>query len=66
VQSKLGHASIAQTDTYLNAERMGLRKSMRRSDEAATVARSSQEKAVSSTERTSHLEPETDHKPLVN
>lgn len=34
VKEMLGHASLAQTDTYLNPTLEGLKDSMRRSDEA--------------------------------
>jgi len=40
VRDMLGHADISTTSRYLNAERQGLRESMRRSDEAAAVAQS--------------------------
>jgi integrase len=46
VQEMLGHANVSQTSTYLNATRIGLQESMRRSDESVPrcnpVARQSQ------------------------
>ena len=36
VQEMLGHSSLEQTSTYLNVERVGLRASMRKSDDART------------------------------
>jgi len=38
VQEMLGHASLAQTATYLHAHEMGLRDSMRKFDAAARQA----------------------------
>ena len=43
VKEMLGHANISQTDTYLNAARLGLHESMRRFDDSRckTVAKDS-------------------------
>jgi integrase len=66
VQVMLGHANISQTDTYLNAERHGLRESMRRSDEAARNAQTMHKTPPSATDSSVILTAEMDDNSVIH
>jgi integrase len=51
VQEMLGHANVSQTSTYLNATRVGLQESMRRSDAARVQAAAPPQTLTASDER---------------
>jgi len=66
VRDMLGHADISTTSRYLNAERYGLRESMRRSDEARKVCTTVTHSAVETVDGAADEAELDDQKPLIN
>ncbi len=66
VRDMLGHADISTTSRYLNAERFGLRESMRRSDERENHARTLQDRGAKALAAPARNEAPNGRNALIN